>query len=82
MAALNGESLLDLTLTFLWGTNYCKLLLHFDVLIPFDIFDVYLCAVQHGVNLFTNVDPDNLQGSHRLMSFMRIKYITRANELP
>ena len=29
-----------------------------------------------------SVDPDNIQGSHRPVSFMRIKYITRANDLP
>ena len=27
------------------------------------------------------VDPDNIEGSHRPVSFMRIKYIPRANDL-
>ena len=28
------------------------------------------------------VDPDNIQRGHRPISFMRMKYITRANDLP
>ena len=41
----------------------------------------------HRISIMENrpvvvVDPGNIHGSHRPISFMRIKYITLANDLP
>ena len=55
-----------------------------DVLKKFLEGFIALRVLVHRMIIMENrsVDPDNIQGSHRLISFMRIKYITRANDLP
>ena len=42
----------------------------------------YIVSVHRMVMENRLVDPGSIQGSHRPISFMRIKYKTRANDLP
>ena len=53
-------------------------------IIIFTVHAGFIVSSVHRMIIIENrpVDPDNIQGSHRSISFMRITYITRANDLP
>ena len=46
------------------------------------LYEVYIVSVHRMVMENRPVDPGSIQGSHRPVSFMRIKYSLRANDLP
>ena len=50
--------------------------------VPSLLYEGYLVPVHRMVMENRQVDPSSIQASHRPISFMRIKYRTRANCLP
>ena len=45
------------------------------------LYEGYIVSVHRMVMENRPVDPGSIQGSHRYISFMRIKYRTRANDV-
>ena len=61
---------------------FCKIIISYVPNIIPTLYAGYIVSVHRMFMENRPVDPGSIQGSHRPVSFMRIKYRTRANDLP